>query len=137
MMAMKCIQKLVLVMMELILAIIIEVNGIESTPFSLGPTSLPISLHVFQLDQSYNHICLEKTIEKCEILVEVTDLEQCIIRNIFQCLFKNPIHLEFPKHKYPIIMRHCIHYCFGELSHKGISSASCLLDCFEEQITKH
>jgi hypothetical protein len=50
MLAMKCIRKLMLVTMELIVAIIIEVNGIEPTPFSLGPTSLPISLHVSQLD---------------------------------------------------------------------------------------
>lgn len=126
-----------LVMMELIILIIIEVNGNDPTPFSLDPTSIPISLHVFQFDQSHNHICLEKTLEKCEKLLEVKDMEKCIVHNLFDCLFNNPIHLEVSIHEISTIIRHCILYCFEELGHEGISSASCLLECFEEHMDKH
>lgn len=137
MMARKCIQKLMLVMMELIVLIIIKVNGNDATPFSLDPTSLPISLHVFQLDQSYNHICFEKTLGKCEKILEVRDMEKCILHNLFDRLCNNPIYLEVPIHEISTIIRHCILYCFEELECEGISSSSCLLDCFEEQMDKH
>lgn len=136
MMAGKCIRKLMLIMIELIVLIIIEVKGNNPTPPSLGPTSFPISLHVFQLDQSHNHICLEKTVQKCEKYPHILYVEDCIIDNIFPCLFKNPDYLEFPEHKHFIIMVHCIHDCFAVLK-CGLSSAACLLDCFEEQINMH
>jgi hypothetical protein len=136
-MAGKCIQKLMLIMIELIVLLIIEVNGNNPTPFSLGPAPFPTGLHVFLLDQSHNHICLEKTVDRCEKYQRIRDVEDCIIRNIFPCLFKNPDHLEFPEHKRYKIMGQCIGYCFEILKSEGINSAACLVDCYEEQINRH
>lgn len=107
------------------------------TAFSLSPTLLPTSPHVFQLDQSHNHVCLEETLGICEDFIELYDIEMCIIHNLFHCLFQNPFHLKVHKHEHSPIKMYCIRYCFGELNYEGIRSASCLLDCFEREMKKY
>jgi len=136
-MAMKCIKKLMLVMIELIVLIIIEVHGNNPTPFSPSHTSLPIGVHAFQLDNSHGHHCLESTLEKCEQILELHKLERCIVRNLFSCLFENQIHLNQPIQERLDIVSKCIVSCLGVEAKQGIRLALCLLDCYKKHMTKH
>jgi hypothetical protein len=133
MMAMKCIKKLMLVMMELVIFIIVELHGSDPIHFSHNPAPVPTSLHAFQNDDTYNQLCLESTVEKCEKIQKLIDLENCVVRNLFSCLFKHPIHV--PLKVRFTIPRKCILECFRRL--RGIRGAQCLLDCYEREMNKH
>jgi len=137
-MARKCIKKLILMMIELIILVIIEVHSLNRTPFSpIHPSSLPTSLHHFPFHYSYNHHCLETTLEICEDIQDLPELEWCITHHLFNCLFKNPIHLKASLEELEAIMEKCAHYClYGENKHEGIRLAPCFLDCWEKYTKK-
>jgi hypothetical protein len=135
MMAMKCIKKLRLVIVELVILIIIELHGSDPTHFSYNPVPVPTSLDAFQIDHTYNQLCLESTVEKCEKIQNLIALEKCVIRNLFSCLFKHPIHQKIPLRERITIHQKCIIECFGRL--RGIRGAQCLLDCYEGKMNKH
>jgi hypothetical protein len=124
-------------MIELIVLIIIEVHGNNPTPFSPSHTSLPIGLHTFQLDNSHGHRCLESTLKKCEYILKLHMLEHCIVRNLFKCLFENPIHLNQPIHERLDIVSKCILFCLGMQTKQGYRLAPCLLDYYEKLMNNH
>lgn len=45
---------------------IIEVHGHDPISLSLDGTSPPTNFHAFEFENSYNHYCLERALEKCE-----------------------------------------------------------------------
>jgi hypothetical protein len=116
MMAMKCIKKLMLVIVELVILMIIELHGL-----TIQLQFLATSLDAFQIDHTYNIICLESTVEKCEKIQNLIGLEKCVIRNLFSCLFKHPIHQKIPLRERITIHQKCIIECFGRL--RGIRGA--------------
>lgn len=137
-MAEKCMRKLMLVMMELIILTILEVHANDPTllSLSLAPTPLPTSIHNFQLDNGHMtpiHICLESTLQTCEKILAMIHLERCIANNIFSCIFGNLIH----PNKRAAIKRKCLPFCILERETQGFSFASCLVDCCESYIGKH
>jgi hypothetical protein len=135
MMAIKCTKKLMLVMMELVILIIIELHGNDPTHISLNPAPAPTSLHASQVNHTYNQLCLESTVEKCEKIQNLIALEKCVISNLLFCLFKHPIHQKVSVKERFVIPRKCITECFGRL--RGIRGAQCLLDCYEWKMSKH
>ncbi len=72
-----------------------------------------------------------------ENIQDLSELEWCITHHLFNCLFKNPIHLKASLEELEAIMEKCAHYClYGENKHEGIRLAPCFLDCWEKYTKK-
>jgi hypothetical protein len=139
MMGRNCMRKLILVMIELIIVVTLEVHANDPTPLSSAPAPapLPTNVHPFHLDNediTYIHLCVESTIEKCE---SSEFIEFCSAKELLKCLFNDPMH---PK-DYPILLTlaisKCYSHCFFDLRIYKINHASCIADCYEEQMKKH
>jgi hypothetical protein len=81
----------------------------------------------------YGHHCLQITLEKCKEIPKILELEECIISNFFQCIYKSPSTIPILK-LYAIAVT-CIRSCyqFPKRTH-GVQSAYCLLDCYQKHI---
>jgi len=127
--------KLMLVMMELIILVIFKVHANDPTTPSSAPTTLPTSLHLFQLDnadKSYIDHCIGSTLKKCKLT------EPLFAANLlFECLFQSPTH---PK-DFPIslgdVTLGCFRHCHMKLKLIGEHHAHCLVYCYKEKMKQH
>jgi hypothetical protein len=137
----KCMIKLMLVMMKLIIPIILKVHANDLTPLSYASTSLPTSLHPFQLDNEglkYSHYCIQHwTVRECINSRNKQSIPSCFNSRILNCLFKDKMH---PK-DYPIslhdLRKTCRSRCYWELRFFGLDRGTCVVHCYEEHKEKH
>jgi hypothetical protein len=84
----------------------------------------------------HSHLCLQITLEKCRELPKILELEECIIFNFFQCIYKSPSRIPILK-LYAIAVT-CVRSCYQPPKiTRGVQSAYCLLDCCEKHIKEH
>jgi hypothetical protein len=131
----KCIRKLLLVMMEVLILILVQVHANVLAPSTFGPSSFPIPLPDFtELDQVLAPMgeCLKNVIESCkeernshEEENPVADLiyDSCVVVRFGLCIKEYAHGLDLKKYS-PFII--CSLACREK---HGV--AGCLIKCYE------
>jgi hypothetical protein len=134
---MKCIGKVILVIMELLIPILVQVHANDLASTSFGPSSLPIHVSdVFELDKVQGPMeeCLRPQIKYCKRerwLHEDQGLyDRCIHYSFLNCMH----HIRGNEDP---TMTPLIKMCTGDCARKqelNIHIQACLLKCYEDYI---
>jgi hypothetical protein len=129
--------KLMLVMIELIILVKLKVHANDPTTPSSAPTTLPIGLHLFQLDNAKRNniekLCIEDTFKKCTL-----EEPFCTAKHLLECLFQSPMHPnDFSIKLLGYITLECFELCYTNLGRHGFRYARCLINCYKRETKKH
>jgi len=137
-MAMKCIGKVILVIMELVIPIFVQVHANDIASTSFGPSSLPIQVsNVFELDKVQGPMgeCLQPQIKYCKRERRLHEdqwfYERCIQYSFQHCLHRirgNEDPTMTP------LSKTCTSDCARQKHKSIIHIQTCLLECYEEYI---
>jgi hypothetical protein len=135
-MAKKCILKLILVMVKLII-IILKVHANDHTLLSSAPTPLSTNLHPFHLNNepmTCIHRCIKSTLKECEV---EHFFESCTTIKLVCYLLKDPMHpKDYPNGLFDVILK-CHFHCYSKMKRFGTLHAPCIVKCYEDKMEKH
>jgi hypothetical protein len=144
-MAMKCVRKLMLIMMELLILILLGVQANDLALTSFSPSSsLFMSPYSSELDHNHGelHLCLTLGIRYCSTLRTTwphsdAKYESCIVATFFRCFehikfYEDPIMM-------PIIFNCIKTKCeplqkIEEIFVRSSQMVRCLLKCFSKHV---
>lgn len=115
-MAPKFINKLMVLMMDLLILILTKVHPYYPTLFSSTPMLFPSSFVMIQQNEnwSYHCDCLKSTLKIYKGESMFVKMESCIIYHLFKCPFYNPKYKNHTLDGHLVIMQKCLDHCFWE-----------------------